>query len=221
MYLISIPPGMYKGPTFCKFEKMNSLNDSGAVFSYHRNMAALHGVDSSLALGWLTPRDQHIRFEALTGIADLKDKTVLDAGCGYGDLLTFLSPNNKPSHYYGVEQIPELIEEAELHYGHLETVTLIARNFMTTDLPVADYVFASGSLNYGSSDSGYIFKAISRLFECCKLGLAFNLLRRMPNTGLLVAYEPDMIVTYCRTLSNNVILKVDYDEQDFTVWMYR
>ncbi len=184
-------------------------------------MAALHGSDSSLALGWLTTRDQHIRFEALTGIADLKDKTVLDAGCGYADLLAFLSPDNKPSHYYGVEQIPELIEEAKSRYEHMDDVTLIARNFMVTDLPMVDYVFASGSLNYGSGDSGYIFKAISRLFECCKLGLAFNLLRYVSNMGLLVAYEPDMIVTYCRTLSNNVILKGDYDEHDFTVWMYR
>ena len=200
---------------------MNSLNDSGAVFSYHRNMAALHGADSSLALGWLTPHDQQIRFEALTGIADLKGKVILDAGCGYADLLGFLLPDTQPSHYYGVEQIPELIEEAKLNYGHLETVTLIARNFMVTDLPVADYVFVSGSLNYGSSDSGYIFKAISKLFECCKSGLAFNLLRYVSNTGLLVAYEPDMIVTYCHTLSDNVILKDDYDEQDFTVWMYR
>jgi SAM-dependent methyltransferase len=152
---------------------VNSLDDSGAVFNYHRNMAVLHGSDSSLALGWL------------------KGKTVLDAGCGYADLLTFLSPDNKPSRYYGVEQIPELIEEAKDRYEHMDDVTLIARNFMMTDLPIADYVFASGSLNYGSSDAGYIFKAISKL------------------------------LAHCRTLSNNVILKDDYDEQDFTVWMYR
>jgi SAM-dependent methyltransferase len=184
-------------------------------------MAALHGPDSSLALGWLTPRDQQIRFEALTGIADLKDKTVLDAGCGYADLLAFLSPNNKPSHYYGVEQIPELVEEAKSRYKHMDDVTFIARNFMLTDLPMVDYGFASGSLNYGSSDAGYIFKVISKLFLFCKYGLAFNLLKHVPNTGLLVAYEPDLILAHCRTLSNNVILKDDYDEQDFTVWMYR
>jgi SAM-dependent methyltransferase len=200
---------------------VNSLDDSGAVFNYHRNMAVLHGSDSSLALGWLTPQDQQIRFEALTGIADLKGKTVLDAGCGYADLLTFLSPDNKPSRYYGVEQIPELIEEAKDRYEHMDDVTLIARNFMMTDLPIADYVFASGSLNYGSSDAGYIFKAISKLFACCKCGLAFNLLRNVANKGLLVAYEPELILAHCRTLSNNVILKDDYDEQDFTVWMYR
>lgn len=184
-------------------------------------MAVLHGADSSLALGWLTEHDQQIRFKALADIADLKGKTVLDAGCGYADLLTFLSVNNKPGHYYGVEQIPELIEKAKNRYEHLNTVTFIARNFMLADLPIVDYVFASGSLNYGNSDAGYIFKAISKLFGCSRSGLAFNLLRNIPNNGLLVSYEPGLILAHCRTLSNNVVLKEDYDEQDFTIWMYR
>ena len=92
---------------------------------------------------------------------------------------------------------------------------------MTNNLPVADYVFASGSLNYGSTDAGYIFKAIYKLFECCRAGLAFNLLRYVPNPGLLVAYDPDMILAHCRTLSAKVVFKDDYDEQDFTVWIYR
>jgi SAM-dependent methyltransferase len=184
-------------------------------------MAALHGTNSSLALGWRTESDQQIRFEALAAIGNLNDKTILDAGCGYADLFAFLSPNNQPMHYYGVEQIPELIEEAKNRYGHLDNVTLIARNFMTVDLPEADYVFASGSLNYASSDPQYIFKAISKLFESCRSGLAFNLLRYLSNTGLLVAHDPQFILSYCRTLSGKVILKDGYADEDFTVWMYR
>src|SRR5689334_22264654 len=112
---------------------MNSLDDSGAVFNYHRNMAALHGPDSSLALGWLNYNDQQIRFKALTGIANLKGKTVLDAGCGYADLLAFLSPDKQPAHYYGIEQIPELIDEAKNRYDHLDNVTFTAQNFMTNN----------------------------------------------------------------------------------------
>ena len=200
---------------------MNSLDDSGAIFRYHRNMAVLHGADSSLALGWLTEHDQQIRFEALAGIADLTGKTILDAGCGYADLFKFITLKSKLANYYGVEQIPELLDEAKNRYGNLGNVALLARNFITADLPTVDYVFASGSLNYGSSDAGYIFKAINKLFESCTLGLAFNLLKHVPNTGLLVAYDQKVILDHCRTLSSKVILKDDYDEQDYTIWMYR
>jgi SAM-dependent methyltransferase len=199
---------------------VNSLDDSGAVFSYHRNMAALHGPESSLALGWLTDHDQQVRFKALSGIADLNDKTVLDAGCGYADLLSFLSEHNPPAHYYGVEQIPELIDEAQKRYGHISNVTLIAANFTTAKLPQADYVFASGSLNYGSSYPGYIFKAITALFEHCKSGLAFNLLKQVSQKGLIVAYEPELILTHCQMLSNKVLFKDGYADEDYTVWMY-
>lgn len=184
-------------------------------------MAALHGPDSSLALGWLTGRDQVIRFEALAAIADLDNRSVLDAGCGYADFFSFIMQNQHLGHYYGVEQIPELIDEAKTRYGHLSNVTFIANNFMTARLPRADYVFASGSLNYGNSDPGFIFKAIATLFEQAKLGLAFNLLKHVPQNGLIVAYEPGLILEHCHTLTENVVLKADYDDQDFTVWMYR
>lgn len=200
---------------------MDSLNDSGAIFNYHRDMAALHGAGSSLALGWLTARDQQVRFEALMGMGDLNGKTVLDAGCGYGDLFAYLSAQYQLAHYYGVEQIPELLDEAVKRYWERANVTFISRNFLNKELPVADYVFASGSLNYGSSDPGYIFNAITTLFEHCRVGFGFNLLHRVAENGLLVAYDPEIILAHCHTLSSKVIFKDGYAAEDFTVWVYR
>jgi SAM-dependent methyltransferase len=200
---------------------VNSLDDSGAVFNYHRNMAVLHGEDSSLALGWRNSADQLIRFKALSGIGNLKGKTILDAGCGYADLLAYLFKKNSPAHYYGVEQIPELIEKARHQYGSLANTTFIESNFMTIDLPVADYVFASGSLNYRNTDPNYIFAAITNLFKHCKIGFAFNLLRQISGTGLIVAYDPEVILAHCRTLSNNVELIDGYADEDFTIYIYR
>lgn len=200
---------------------MSSIDDSSAIFRYHRDLAALHGADSSLALGWLNRHDQQIRFKALAGIADLDHKTVLDAGCGYGDLYAFLSTKYQLGHYYGIEQIPELLDEASRRYGEADPVTFISLNFLSMELPVADFLFASGSLNYGSSDPGYIFRTITTLFDHCREGLAFNLLRFVPRNGLLVAYEPKLILDHCRTLADQVILKDDYADEDFTLWLYR
>jgi trans-aconitate methyltransferase len=108
---------------------MDSLNDSGAIFNYHRDMAALHGAGNSLALGRLTDHDQQVRFGALANICDLNGKTILDAGCGYGDLLAYLSEQYQLAHFYGVEQIPELIDEAARRYGDRADVTFISRMF--------------------------------------------------------------------------------------------
>ena len=185
-------------------------------------MIAGYGADSSFALGWRNEHDQRVRFDALAGIADLNGKTVMDAGCGYADLYSFLKERYpEMAHYYGVEQIPELADKAITRYGHLPDTTFIARNFLHADLPICDYVLASGSLNYGSSVNGFIYKAIEKLYSHCTIGLGFNLLRYMPVDGTLVAYDPDEILAFCKTLSPNVILKTDYDEVDFTIFIYR
>ncbi|MGZ3983253.1 MAG: methyltransferase domain-containing protein [Mucilaginibacter sp.] len=184
-------------------------------------MINLHGSESSFALGWRSCHDQHLRFEVLAEIADLSGKTVLDAGCGYADLFAFLSNSYRLAHYYGIEQIPELLDQAEKHYGHLQNTTFISRNFLSGKLPKADFVLASGSLNYGSSDPGYIFKTISTLFENCTIGLGFNLLCSVPVNGLLVSYDPELILAHCRTLSDHVVLKTGYAAEDFTVFIFR
>ncbi len=201
---------------------MNSLDDSSLIFRYHRDMITQHGANSSLALGWSESADQQVRFGILAGIADLNGCSVLDAGCGYSDLLPFLNKRYPGLvSYCGVEQIPELVDTAISRYGHLPHVGFISRNFLSGDLPTADYVLASGSLNYGSSDPGFIFKAINLLYDHCRLGLGFNLLRSIPQNGLLTAYPPELIVDHCRSLSDRVVFTDGYADEDFTVFIYR
>lgn len=201
---------------------MDSLNDSALIFRYHRDMIAQHGANSSLALGWSESADQQVRFGVLANIADLNGRSVLDAGCGYGGLLPFLSERYPGLlSYCGVELIPELLDVAISRYGHLTHAGFISRSFLSGDLPNADYVLASGSLNYGSSDPGFIFKTITLLYEHCRLGLGFNLLRSIAQNGLLVAYPPELILDHCRSLSHRVIFTDGYAEEDFTVFMYR
>jgi SAM-dependent methyltransferase len=201
---------------------MDPLADSSAIFQYHRQMAATYGSQSSLAQGWRDAESQLIRFKALAKIADLNNCTVLDAGCGYADLLPFLRqlyPDLKQ--YCGIEQIPELLDEAINRYTHSADVTFISGNFTSRQLPVMDYVLACGSLNYHSADPDFIYKAIAKLFNTCTKGLGFNLLRNVMPNGLLVAYQPEKILAYCHTLSNRVILTDDYADEDFTIFLYR
>jgi len=197
------------------------LDDSGAIFRYHRNMIALHGSASSYALGWRDQESQAIRFRALAAIANLNDRTILDAGCGYGNLLPYLSNLYQLAHYTGIEQIPELLDNAISLYGHLPRTTFISGNFLEGGLPVADYVLACGSLNYGSTDPGFIYQAISHLYQHCSRGFGFNLLRTVPAGGYLAAYDPQNIEQYCHTLTKQVVLKTDYAKEDFTIFLYR
>ena len=184
-------------------------------------MAREHGRQSSLALGWLDRNDQLARFKALAGMENMSDCTVLDAGCGYGDLLPFLSELYPGMQYTGIEQIPEFIDEAKRRYGSVEQSSFLSGNFTEMDLPAADFVLASGSLNYRSQAHDFIFKAIARLYAACSHGFGFNLLRHIAPDGLLMAYEPEHILAYCRKLSGDVELIDGYAPEDFTIYMYR
>jgi len=184
-------------------------------------MLKQYGRDNSLALGWRDRNSQLIRFDALASIADLNGRTILDAGCGHGDLFAFVLERYPGMvAYYGVDFIPEMITDARSRFTS-PIASFWPISFMSPDLPVHDYVLASGSLNYASTEPAYIYKEISRLFELARFGMGFNLLCKVPYEGLLVAYDPQDIVTYCHTLSDNVVLVDDYDAEDFTVFVYR
>lgn len=195
--------------------------DSSAIFNYHREMLARFGGDDYLALGWRDRRSQLVRFDALMDIGDLNQCSVLDAGCGTGDMFHFLAaryPDIKS--YTGVDFISEMIDEARERIISPKAA-FWPLSFMSTVLPEADYVLASGSLNYASTEPDYIYKAISHLFQLSRYGLGFNLLKFIGHEGLLATYNPADIVNFCHTLSNHVVLKDDYEPEDFTVFVYR
>ncbi|MGG9963615.1 class I SAM-dependent methyltransferase [Ferruginibacter sp. SUN106] len=197
------------------------LIDTAHVFRFHKSLTEKYGVGTTGALGWKKPEGQQARFKILSGIANLDDCTVLDAGCGHGDLYAFLCNIYPGVQYSGIEQIPALLEVAFSRYGHLHNARFFQGDFENPSLPAADYILACGALSYRNSDNLFVFKTIEKLFASCKTGLGFNLLSKTDFAeGLLVAYDPDYIKAYCCTLTDKVILIKDYYEDDFTVFMY-
>jgi SAM-dependent methyltransferase len=146
---------------------------------------------------------------------------ILDAGCGYGYLLPYLSTIYSEIQYTGIEQISTLLDEAIRRHSHLPNASFISGNFTKMALPTADYVFASGSLNYHGTDADFIFKAIAKLFAACRIGFAFNPLSEIIPNDLIVAYDPGQIIPYCSSISPKVKLIRGYAPDDFTVLMYR
>ena len=184
-------------------------------------MISMHGPRSSYALGWRDRESQRVRFEALAGIAELNNHSIEDAGCGYGDLLPFLKHLYPSITYTGIEQIPELLNEAINRYGIEPGIDFVSGNFITMELPIADYILASGSLNYQSTDPQFIYNAISKLYNGCRMGLGFNLLKTAQPHGFIVAYNPIEIMEYCKSICPKVVLKDDYADEDYTIFMYK
>jgi SAM-dependent methyltransferase len=198
------------------------VSDLTKITDYHQGRIVVYGLRSSMALGWNTVASQRIRFDILADIADLSLHSVLDVGCGRGDLRVHLGMRYPGIDYHGIDQMEPFINLANKQYGHIPRTTFKVGNIWTTPLPEADYVFASGTLNYKNSNPNFIYEMIEKLFSTCKKGFGFNLLSKVGHPpGELSAYAPDGILNYCRTLSDNVKLMDDYQEGDYTVYMYK
>lgn len=200
---------------------MNPI-DRATILSFHKERIRNFGRGSAEALGWKALESQHCRFEQLAQIGDLSDCSILDVGCGHGDMRAYFGEIYPRLRYAGIEQMRPFLEVAAERYGDQTDTTFYLGDFSTTSLPVFDYVLASGALGYRSRDPDFVFRMITRLFANCRLGFGFNMMRRVPQPdGILAAYDPDLIVAHCRGLTPSVVLHEGYLEDDFTVFMYR
>ncbi len=155
-------------------------------------------------------------------IADLNDHTVLDAGCGHGDLRAHLGGKFPRVQYTGLDHHAALLDVALEHYGEWPQTTFLFGDFSTATLPPSDYVLASGAISYRQQEPDAALQVISQWFAAARLGLGFNLLRRVDHTqGILTAYDPATILAHCRQLTPHVTLREGYLEDDFTVFLYR
>lgn len=198
-----------------------SLLDTAGIFRFHKEQIKTYGKGTAEALGWENEEGQLQRFEILSRIGDLNHCSVLDAGCGYGDLSKYLRKKFPMVRYFGVEQMPELLDIAAERYANQPETLFFQGDFSCSELPVTDYIFVSGSLNYSNTDPLFVPRMIERLFNNCRIALGFNLLNYAdPAQGLIVSYKPAFITEYCRQLTKKVSFFDDYKPNDYTIFMY-
>lgn len=196
-----------------------NLPDTFAIQKYHRDRILKFGNESLRALGWTTNEAQKARFEVIQELlGDLTNKSLLDAGCGHGDLRGYFGNRFPGLRYAGIEQVDSFLDIALEKYKHFPETSFYFGDFLKADVPVMDYAVACGALSYRSFDQDFIFKAITRLYQNCRLGLVFNFLSKIESEeGILVAYEPEAILNHCKSLSENIVFKTGYFGDDYTV----
>ncbi|MEC7456983.1 MAG: class I SAM-dependent methyltransferase [Actinomycetota bacterium] len=179
---------------------------------------------SSRAVDWGSPESQARRFSALVRPLGIDGASILDVGCGQGDLLAYFQERSLNVNYVGVDLTPEMVDHCrerfpndEFHQGSvLDLPTRYALSF--------DYVVASGIFFMRQSEPmRFLEESIVSMFECCKSAISFNSLSswgRLPSEGEFLA-DPLEVLRIASGLSNQVILQHDYHPGDFTVTIRR
>src|SRR5476651_2597637 len=114
-----------------------NIVDKAIMNNYHEMRVKDFGAGTPEALGWLDKTSQSLRFFMLADIGDMNNRSVLDVGCGYGDLRGFLGTQYPFLHYTGIDQSESFLTLAAQRYN-LPNTTFLLGDFVNTDLPPAD-----------------------------------------------------------------------------------
>jgi len=193
------------------------------VLDFHRHRIGVFGAGSVESLGWRNAASQQRRFDVIADACDFSGASVLDVGCGRGDVKAFLDARVDHFSYLGLEHVPVFVEEARRKYADHPRTHFVQCDFSAVALPAADFVVASGALGYRCPDPTFHLTMIRRMFDAASQTLVFNLLdaTAFPEHSLLVGRDREEVLAFCRSLSPLVDVIDGYLADDFTVCVRR
>lgn len=207
-------------------ENYLSSGDTEYLKEFYKNEFSLHG-DSHSSVRYASRESQWSRYDILTEISDLANKTILDYGCGTGHLLEYLNEKNtRIKDYIGVDLLPEFLEICK---GKFSSATFL-QNLGDCKKPF-DYGIISGTFNDALSNNRDFWKqVISDLFLRCNDGIAFNMMSRYVDyeNPKLYYEDPSYVLDFVKknlspfvTLRHDYLCKVDSIPYEFSIYIYK
>lgn len=183
-----------------------------------------HG-HSPLSLGWNKGK-QSVRFDILTSQINLRGKTILDFGCGFGDLnKTLISHYGNNYNYIGLDIVPCLLDAARNSYPQdnikfEESDLLNFKPKSSIDVVISSGVFNHKYSSYTEKEQySYIFSNLKCALNLAKVGIAFDFLSSKVDFRHQHTFhaDPVVILDYMYSLSRNIIIRNDYMPFEFAM----
>lgn len=197
--------------------------------AHYDGLASEYG-DAPETAHWSTRASQARRFAILAQVVESQTAKILDAGCGTGALLDFLSEERGfEGEYVGIDLAEGPLAVARKKYP---TARFERRNLLDdTWAEQFDYVLASGTFNNRlSANWEYMAKGLAALYGHTGRALAFNALSTYVDwmEDDLWYVDPERVFEYCKThLTPRVAIRHDYEVKpgvvpyEFSIYAYR
>ena len=174
-------------------------------------------------LGWESPEAQKLRFDAFLDNIDAEGKSLLDVGCGLGNLLEYITEKGLNMRYTGVDILAKMVDCAKGKglSGEFHCLDIFKENPFGAGS--FDIVYASGIFNLDlGNNTAFFSDAFCRFQTLARETIAFSLLDyRSPGREEGYAYfSPAEIIktiesSACRPKRVQIIEQ--YLSNDFTV----
>jgi len=183
------------------------------------------GLENYEVLDWASQDSQEARFSVLVKSVDLSGLSLLDIGCGLGDLLDFLTSRSISINYTGVDISEKMLAAAQKR--HPDTRFVCGDLFSDTPQATAqfpddsyDIVFCSGALNLNLGNNAlFLPKAVASMRRLARKCLVFNLLHMSTpdHSGRYASYDPATVLSNIQSPNWQDRLVEGYLPNDFTI----
>jgi SAM-dependent methyltransferase len=200
---------------------MNTIDIENYNKRYNKRLEEF-GYDPR-TLGWGGGKErQHLRFKVLAEIGIQSHDSVLDVGCGFGDLFEYLKENGWDGKYLGTDINTNLLDIAkEKHTGiTVEKIDILAEDRKLN----FDWVISSGIFNaklISEDNSVYIQKMVKRMFAIANCGIACDFLSTYVDFQHPEAFhtDPKWVIDFTKLLAAKIVLRMDYLPYEFCVYL--
>lgn len=173
--------------------------------------------DSPLTLGW-TKGKHFLRYHILLSHWKFTGESLLDFGCGFGDMYHYIQEKKLDLHYHGYDINSDLINRGNIKYPGIQLST--DDIFAISQPKSFDYALSSGVHNLKLTDNwAFIKQTFDQFAFLCRKGFALNFVSNKVTISDEHLYhaDPVQILDLAYTYSKKVVLRNDYMPFEFTV----
>lgn len=204
-------------------------NIKDAITKYYEESLARYQVGPR-SVNWRDEKSQRLRFKMLSQIGDLSGKVVHEVGCGLAHYYDYLQEQNTDCVYVGSDISPKMIEAAKRRLGRSVDLYIAdileenERSWMMADYVVNSGVFTVKGSIASSEWRAFVEAMILRMYELCRVGIAFNLMTTYVDyrDEHLYYQSPQETLDYCiNKLSRKVVIRHDYPLWEYMTYVYK
>tara|TARA_Y100000768_G_C23986753_1_gene689366 strand:- start:2614 stop:4059 length:1446 start_codon:yes stop_codon:yes gene_type:complete len=204
--------------------ELNGSKDPSNTINFFSDLSQRYGINFR-SVNWSSKVSQELRFKKLLQIGEIKNSSILDIGCGIGDMFEFVQQSYVNTQYHGIDITPRMIDLClERYPKHKDKFKCTDILDLSSAKLKFDWVVASG-IFYRLKENPFkkSIEIIDKMYSFSKKGLAFNSLSswsEVQNEGEFYM-DPIFLLSELKKKYKRLALHHDYHPSDFTIYIYK
>ncbi len=201
---------------------MNENDKQHTIKRYNDRLKQFGVTIDALASG--SEERRALRFQTLIEVGVRRGDHILDLGCGFGDLYSFIRNLGLDVGYTGIDINPNLIAEAKKRFPGID---FRVADIQKDDVGKFDFVLSTSCFNLKMQhQDNYEFAGdiLRAAFRCSNNGVAIDFLTSYVdfkgNPEEAFYYEPEKMFAIAKTITRRVTLRHDYPLFEFCLYLY-